>query len=315
MRIALKVDTDTLRGTLVGVPALLELFHRHGVRATFLFSLGPDHTGRALRRALRPGFLAKVGRTSVLDHYGLRTLLYGTLLPGPHIGRRAGQAMRAAAAAGHEVGIHCYDHVRWQDYVARRGREWTRRELERAMAGFQDVFGQPATVHGAAGWQINAHTLSLEQDLGLCYASDCRGTHPFLPAMDGLVSACPQLPTTLPTLDEIIGRDGVTPENAHERILKESRLPLPHGHVYTLHAELEGMKLAPVLERLLLGWREAGFSIGPMAATGEDLEPSGLPVHRMVWGTVRGRSRPLAMQGGRVSAGHGEETTRNAKGA
>ena len=37
MRLALKVDVDTLRGTREGVPRLVELFRRHGVGATFLF--------------------------------------------------------------------------------------------------------------------------------------------------------------------------------------------------------------------------------------------------------------------------------------
>ena len=88
-RIALKVDVDTLRGTREGVPRLLELLARAGASATFLFSLGPDHTGWALRRVFRPGFLSKVSRTSVLSHYGLRTLMYGVLLPAPDIGRVA----------------------------------------------------------------------------------------------------------------------------------------------------------------------------------------------------------------------------------
>ena len=43
--IALKVDVDTLRGTREGVPRLLKLLAEHGARATFYFSLGPDHTG------------------------------------------------------------------------------------------------------------------------------------------------------------------------------------------------------------------------------------------------------------------------------
>jgi len=118
MQIALKVDVDCFRGTREGVPALMRLFDEFKVRATFLFSLGPDHTGRAIRRVFRPGFLSKVGRTSVVSHYGIRTLLYGTLLPGPHIGRRAGDILRSVANAGHEVGVHCYDHIRWQDFVA-----------------------------------------------------------------------------------------------------------------------------------------------------------------------------------------------------
>ena len=74
-RIALKVDVDTLRGTREGVPRLLDALAKAGARATFLWSLGPDHTGWALRRIFRPGFFAKVSRTSVLEHYGLKTLL------------------------------------------------------------------------------------------------------------------------------------------------------------------------------------------------------------------------------------------------
>ncbi len=79
-----------LRGTREGVPRLAALFKKHGVDATFYFSVGPDHTGRALRRVFRKGFAQKVARTSVLKHYGLKTLLYGVLLPGPDIGRSAG---------------------------------------------------------------------------------------------------------------------------------------------------------------------------------------------------------------------------------
>ena len=112
MRLALKVDVDTLRGTLEGVPRIMTVLRALGAGATFYFSVGPDHTGRALKRALRPGFLKKVRRTSVVSHYGWRTLLYGTLLPGPQIGARAGDVMRSVRDAGFEVGVHCYDHVR-----------------------------------------------------------------------------------------------------------------------------------------------------------------------------------------------------------
>src|SRR5579871_4516429 len=149
-RIALKIDVDTDRGTAEGVPRLATLFERLDVRATFLFSLGPDQTGRAIKRAFRPGFLGKVRRTSVLRHYGLRTLLYGTLLPAPHIGRRRAALMRAIAAAGFEVGVHTYNHIRWQDGVARADREWTRRELQLACDQFAQIFGHRPRLHGAA---------------------------------------------------------------------------------------------------------------------------------------------------------------------
>ena len=80
VRLALKVDVDTDRGTREGVPNLLADLREHGATACFLFSLGPDQTGRAITRIFRPGFLQKVGRTSVVEIYGLRTLLNGDAL-------------------------------------------------------------------------------------------------------------------------------------------------------------------------------------------------------------------------------------------
>jgi undecaprenyl phosphate-alpha-L-ara4FN deformylase len=71
-KLALKIDVDTWRGTLQGVPRLVEILRRHHAGASFLFSLGPDHTGRAIKRVFRPGFMQKVQRTSVVSHYGSR---------------------------------------------------------------------------------------------------------------------------------------------------------------------------------------------------------------------------------------------------
>ena len=173
--LGLKVDVDTLRGTREGVPALVEVLRRHGVQATFLFSLGRDLTGRAIRRVLRPGFMGKVRRTSVVQHYGWRTLMYGTLLPGPDIGRRGADVMKAVRDAGHETGIHCHDHVRWQDGVASADAEWTKREMERACDRYTAIFRTAPTTHGAAGWQMNVHALRLTQQLGFDYCSDGRG--------------------------------------------------------------------------------------------------------------------------------------------
>ena len=137
--LALKVDVDTWRGTREGVPRLVELFRRHGAGATFLWSLGPDHTGRAIRRVLRPGFFGKVKRTSVVSHYGVRTLLNGTLLPGPDIGARGARIMRGVRDQGYECGIHCFDHVRWQDGVMHHDARWTAREMDKAVARFRDA--------------------------------------------------------------------------------------------------------------------------------------------------------------------------------
>ena len=292
--IALKVDVDTLRGTREGVPKLIALLRGHDARATVLFSLGPDHTGWALRRVFRPGFLRKVSRTSVVSHYGLRTLMYGVPLPGPDIGLRAADAMRAARDAGHECGIHTWDHVYWQDHVRMRDAAWTRAQMRRAWQRFEAVFGAPPSTHGAAGWQMNAEAFRQLDDWGLRYASDGRGAEPYVPVLDGTPCRHVQLPTTLPTLDELIGADGIDEGNVHEALL--SRTEDGRDHVFTLHAELEGGKLAPVFERLLQGWRRQGHRLAPLAALYEQLDRARLPHLPLAWGTVPGRSGELIVQ-------------------
>ena len=147
--LAIKVDVDTDRGTRIGVPNLLALFDEFSVKATFLFSLGPDNTGRAIKRIFRPGFLSKVSRTSVVSTYGIRTLMNGVLLPGPHVGRRNAGIMREARDRGHEVGIHCYDHIRWQDGLARMSRAEVAEEFGKARAEFERIFGEPARTAGS----------------------------------------------------------------------------------------------------------------------------------------------------------------------
>ena len=294
-RLALKIDVDTYRGTLSGVPRLVDILRRNEAGATFLFSLGPDHTGRAIKRAFRPGFMQKVGRTSVVSHYGLLTLMYGTVLPGPDIGRRCADILRATRDAGYETGIHCWDHVKWQDGVEQAGAAWTADEMKRAVARYEKIFGAAPRCHGAAGWQMNVHALRLEQRLGFDYASDTRGTHPFMPVWNGEIVRCPQLPTTLPTLDELIGIDGATTDNVHERLLHLTAAPA--DHVFTLHAELEGMKLSAVLERLLTGWREQGYEIVALRDVCQGLDLTRLPRCEMVRGELPGRSGTLMLQG------------------
>jgi undecaprenyl phosphate-alpha-L-ara4FN deformylase len=296
-RIGLKVDVDTLRGTREGVPRLAALLKKHGMDATFYFSVGPDHTGRAMRRVFRKGFAQKVARTSVLKHYGLKTLLYGVLLPGPDIGRGGGAQMRGVRDAGFEVGLHTYDHVRWQDYVAHATAAWTRVEFEQGLRAFERVFGVLPASHAAAGWQINAHALELEREYGLRYASDTRGGPAFLPLLAGGASTCPQLPTTLPTFDELLGLDGVDESNIAAALFDRSAAAAdPTLQVFTLHAELEGMRLLDTFEALLLKWQNAGAMVTRMAEIHSLVMQRPLPTRAVIEGEIPGRSGLLAVQ-------------------
>lgn len=294
-RIVLKIDVDTLRGTREGVPRLMRMLEGRGAGASFLFSLGPDHTGWALRRVFRPGFLQKVSRTSVVEHYGIKTLLYGVLLPAPDIGRRAADTLRQVKAAGFETGIHVWDHVYWQDNVRQRGRDWTLRQMRLARARFEEVFGCPPSTHGAAGWQTNAYALAELDAWGMRYASDGRGHGPYVPVVEGRALRHVQMPTTLPTVDELLGLDGIDARGVARAIL-EKTAHAERDQVFTLHAELEGQKLAGVFAELLDGWRSQGHALISMADYYASLDPATLPRCPLAWGEVSGRSGELVVQ-------------------
>ena len=267
MKLGLRIEVATLRGTRKAVPRLAAALTEARAGATFLFSLGPDHTGRAL------GSLPRVPR---LKCYGLAALLSGTLLPGADIGSRGAEAMRSVRAQGFEAGILAYDRVRWLKRVAGAGEAWTAAAMRRARERYEEIFGTPALTHGAPGWRMNRYAFRYTQRLGFQHCSDTRGTRPFIPVVRGEIAACPQLPTTLPTLDELLA-EGVTPDEAVRRLLDASRDPAPTGHVYALRAEVEGTVFAPALRALLAGWHALGYHVVSLHDYAAGLDLSRLP--------------------------------------
>ncbi len=64
-----------------------------------------------------------------------------------------------------------------------------------------------------------------------------------------------------------------------------------------MHAELEGLLLASVLDRLITGWKAQGYEVTSMRRLHETLQPMALPRHEVGSGTVPGRSGTLFVQG------------------
>jgi len=246
----IKIDVDTERGTRIGVPNLVSLLKELDIPATFLFSLGPDNTGKAITRIFRPGFLKKVSRTSVISVYGIRTVLNGFLLPAPHIGKRHTELLQQVKAAGFEVGIHSYDHYKWQDHVGKMSEQQISCEFAKALAEFQRIFSAPSRAAGAPGWQANEKTLAVYDAANFLYGSDCRGEVPFLPKVNSKIFQTLQIPTTLPTLDELIGLPEYPIAKISDYYL--SLLKDDSPNVMTIHAELEGMKYLTWFKEFLL---------------------------------------------------------------
>jgi len=252
--ISLRVDVDTLEGSLRGIPALLGMLDRQQMRASFYFCFGPDNSGKALRRIFRKGFLEKMRRTNGVKLYGFKTMMYGVLIPAPIIWKRAAAQMRLAREAGHEVAIHGWDHVQYHDLLDRKSRRWLTDWYARAHGAFAEVFGEPARGAVSPAWRCNDTTLELQEPYRLDYAGDCRGFEAFYPVVQGRTLATLQVPTTLPTLDELLGLDGRTPDQVNAEVwglVREDAL-----NVYALHTEVEGGALAGTFEKFLAGLRD-----------------------------------------------------------
>jgi len=287
VKIALRIEVATLRGTREAAPRLAALLKEYRAGATFLFSLGPDRTGRAL------GSLPRVPKWKC---YGPAALLSGTLLPGTDIGAHCADEMRAVAAEGYEAGILAYDRADWVRHAARAGESWTRAAMQRARDRYEEIFRAPAITHGAPGWQMNRYAYRYTQRLGFRHCSDTRGAGPFIPVVNGEIAACPQLPTTLPTLDELLA-GGLDPDEAVRRLLELSRTPPAGGHVHTLRAEVEGTMFEPVLRVLLERWRSLGIALVSLREYAAALDLAHLPRRVIVEQPVPGAHGTVSAQG------------------
>ena len=262
MLLALKIDVHSLRGMRDGVPKLIDILQRHGASATFYLTLGRD----------RPH-----------------------LLPSGDIARRTADLMRQVRDQGFETGVLAYDGWQWQRRIVDAPGEWVEAQMRRAIARYEDVFGEPPRTHGATGWRTNVQALRLTQRLGFDYASDGRGNSPHLPVWNAELIRCPQFPTTLPTLDELVRSGAATDDNVAAHLLRETA-ENAYDHVFALSAEREGGKLAAAFEQLVVGWSAQGYRLVRLREVFEAVEPLTLPRCEVGWGEVPGRPYKLLMQ-------------------
>jgi peptidoglycan/xylan/chitin deacetylase (PgdA/CDA1 family) len=293
--IGLKVDVDTYEGMKNGVPKLLDCLNQFNIKASFFVPMGRDHTGWTVKRVFtRRGFLKKANRVGVLETYGMRTLMYGLLLPGPKIAEKNRSVLREIVEQGHEAGIHGYDHVIWHDRV----KEWddvkTSAILIRACRKYEDILGVKAHSFAAPGWMINPYALQFFENNGFLYSSDTRGVSPFLPIMGDRPINILQIPTTLPTLDEVVGIEGSEPRllaGYFKDLLSENL------NIITIHTELEGKRWLGFLMDFIRLANEQGFTFMRLTDIAQMLKgKNSIPRCKIFYGHVEGRAGEVSCQ-------------------
>lgn len=310
-RLGIRVDVDTHDGMRDGVPSLLDSFAAAGVKATFYLSMGPDRSGRAVLNVFRPGFLAKMRRTSAAQVYGLRTILSGTLLPSRPIATKFPDIARRIRDEGHETGVHAWDHRTWQDNLLRFPRSRVEAELDRGQQAYQEIYGSAPRSFAAPAWLTCDSALLHQESMALEFGSDCRGNEPFVPVVEGRRLTTPQVPSTIPTLDELLGFEFETADDYFAAVL--SRLDPQGWPVLTVHAEIEGGPHAEAFRRFLGATAAAGcrlLTLGELLSVRRSLGP--LPDFTMEHQSVPGRHGVVSTQGAAVAlAAEGTPCPRN----
>ena len=289
-KLAVKVDVDTLRGYKEGMPQMLDLFAKHSLKASIFFSFGPDNSGKAIRRIFRKGFISKMIRTKAPSTYGLKTLMYGTLLPAPMIVPSAPETFVRAVKEGHDCGVHAWDHVLVQDELPKLTKEEFKSLYAKAASMFQELSGKAPSCYAAPGWQVSEASLEAEEELGIAYASDVRGYAPFIPTFKGREFKTLQIPTTLPTMDEIFGLPGIDDNTLPSYWLSGMD---KEWNVLTVHAEMEGMSKINVFDTFLTKAKERGTQFFTLREYASMVNaPHGI----IKADTITGRAGTLALQ-------------------
>lgn len=295
MHVGLRVDVDTLRGTRIGVPNLIDLLARYRIRASFFFSVGSDNMGRHLWRLVRPAFLGKMLRTGAGRLYGWDILMRGTLCPGPVIGKRCPRPIREAARAGHEVGLHAWDHHYWQTRLERLDEHAISAEIQRGYDLLTDILGRRPDCFAAPAWRVTPEALRALERFPFRFQSDCRGHSLFRPVVDALRFSHVQVPTTLPTYDELIGLK-CTVETYNEYLLNMIRSDCLN--VLSIHAEAEGISCLSLFQHFLdeAGQRDILFEpLGGILSQTAKITASGI-----CRAAVAGRDGWIACQEGSI---------------
>ena len=293
-KIGLRIDVDTFRGTKVGVPNLNALFKKYDIKATYYFSVGPDNMGRHLWRMLKPAFAWKMLRTNAAGLYGPEIIFMGTMWPGLQIGKRLSHVIKDTFDAGHEMGLHAWDHHRIQAKIDKMSSAQIKESLTKGVKCLTEICGVAPVSSAVPGWRCTDALLEEKATQPFAYNSDCRGEFIFRPVVNGKPLKQLQVPVTMPTYDEVLGRDGVTDESYNDFML--SQLKPGKLNVLTVHAEAEGGKCLDMFEQYIIRAKEAGWEFTTLGELVKEAEAGEVPEGRVAQEAFPGREGWLGVQ-------------------
>lgn len=273
MLVGLKIDIFAREGLQETLPAVLEMLNEYQLEATFFPALGPDPAATA-------GLL---GGLSVAD-------------PGLDIETK--YAFLSIKEEGHELGAVVYDVDQWRRHILERDAAWTGGQLRAGVRVFEELFDERPRAVAVPDFLINADTPLLEAALGFDYACDTRGLSPYFPVSAAGSSRCPQIPVTLPRIEEAVAA-GESLDDVHQYLFMESQKPLRPGHLFNF--TLGDPAHLGVLEKLIIMWMGSGRELVPVRQLLERVKREEIPWHRAGLIKLGDHGPVYAAQGERVA--------------
>jgi len=286
--LGLRIEAMTHEGIREGIPRILDALADRRASATVYAAFGPDRAGLAALRLLRSG-----SRRA----YSTQTLLSGLLLPARPTAAGAEGVLRRVLDAGHELGILRWDSWAWERSLNRRGPGWAADQMERAFDAFKTGLGCKPCTASSPGWLCNNDTLLYQENLAFNFASDCRGTDPFLPVLDVRVLKTPQVPVTLQTLEEALASHAHGDARSFFEGVLASVKP-GEWPALSLSADVEGRLSPEAVGEFVIRARDEGIRLVSLGTLLGHRLATGRPLPRctLSYAAVDGRPGTVAMQ-------------------
>lgn len=244
--IGLRIDVDGYYGLVYGVPNLLDLFDKHGLKATFFINMGKEAN---ILDLFRYRLLKRKGLSSV-DlavgwRYSLKQKLRMALFP-QKLGCVHCEILKEIEKRGHEAQVHAWNHLKWtKDFENINVEE----ELTNMINSYEMCLGKKPIGIVCPQFRYDKRVLDALDKFGFKYAGDMPGDKPFYPAPEGKKYAHMQIPTTLTENIEEMKNRGLSLEQIKNTF--KNHIDAGGYRCIYFHADYEGLKGLSDFEELL----------------------------------------------------------------
>ncbi len=164
----LRVDLESDKGIREGLPKLLDLLKKHGVKASFYVCMGGES---GLFELLKYSGKMESSGERKIKLFSLKEKIRIAFFPRDFV-KRNKKILRRIIDDGHELGIHGWKHREWT-----RGLEKidVRKKINDAKIKYAKIFWREAKSFAAPGFNTNEKIVKILKESGIKYISDFDG--------------------------------------------------------------------------------------------------------------------------------------------